>query len=171
MANTPSDMDHALMRRELVSGFSERIDRAQKDLLTRQISKLAVRIRERALGTQKEGQGTPEANMAFLLNATTYDIITDLTFGESANTLEQETDWISFVMPMIKARIASQLVTKHVSQPALRRANKTSIDKLNSSLPSLPQPIQIPKLFRSATIEFYQNNIDALDRRLSLSAD
>ncbi|KAJ6012981.1 hypothetical protein N7522_003336 [Penicillium canescens] len=153
MANTPSDTDHARMRRELVSGFSERSVRMQEGLLIRHISQLVVKIRERALDTQKEGPGTKEANMALLLNATTYDIITDLTFGESANTLEQETDWISFVMPMVKARIASHVATKYVSFFI------TTISSL------------FPVLFPSAAVKFHQSNIAALDRRLGPSAD
>ncbi|KAJ6150089.1 hypothetical protein N7471_001288 [Penicillium samsonianum] len=153
MANTPSDTDHARMRRELVSGFSERSVRAQENLLTRHISQLVVRLRERVLDTQKEGPGTREANMSLLLNATTYDIITDLTFGESANTLEQETDWIGFVMPMVKARITSRVVTKYVSFFV------TTISSL------------FPVLFPSATVKFHQSNIAALDRRLDSSAD
>ncbi|KAJ6094612.1 hypothetical protein N7467_002125 [Penicillium canescens] len=153
MANTPSDTDHARMRRELVSGFSERSVRMQEDLLTRHISQLVVRIRERVLDTQKEGPGTKEANLTLLLNATTYDIITDLTFGESANTLEQETDWIGFVMPMVKARIASRVATKYVSFFI------TTISSL------------FPVLFPSATVKFHQSNIAALDRRLDSSAN
>ena len=112
------------MRRELVSGFSERSVRAQEPLLTRHINQLVLRVRERAIDTQKERVEAKAANLTILLNATTYDIITDLTFGESANTLEQETDWIGFVMPMVKARIASRVATKYVSQPSFRSAEK-----------------------------------------------
>ncbi|KAJ1707748.1 hypothetical protein CA14_004334 [Aspergillus flavus] len=151
LANTPSDDDHARIRRLMVSGFSERGVRAQEEFFTVHIDRLITKIKETVfsrLGTTgTEDQDT--IDLTLLFHATTFDIITDLAFGESADTLQKGTDWISLTMPLARGRIM------HI---------------VASSYSSLIIPIMrklFPGIVPNAAIQYFENTVASLDRRLA----
>jgi cytochrome P450 len=67
--------EHALLRRCLAHGFSDRSMREQQPLIKKYIDLLITRLRERA----KPGN---KVDMAAWYNWTTFDVIGDLAFGE-----------------------------------------------------------------------------------------
>ncbi|RFU33652.1 hypothetical protein B7463_g2674, partial [Scytalidium lignicola] len=92
-----SDADHSRYRRLISHGFSEKAMREQEPVATSYIDLLIQRLRERA----KHG---PQDMVAWY-NWTTFDLIGDLTFGESFDCLEKAVyhPWIEFVFSNIKA--------------------------------------------------------------------
>lgn len=93
--------NHALLRRQMSPGFSERSLREQESIVKGYVDLLIQRLRERcvpARGSEpdrktEEGPPPPASKTAFDMrhwfNYVTYDIIGDLAFGESFNCLEQ----------------------------------------------------------------------------------
>lgn len=106
LANTPNDQDHSRMRRLMAPGFSEKAVRAQENIFRDHIGRLIAKIRD------NEGNGT--IDLTLFLHATTFDIITDSMFGESANTLETGTDWMSLTMPLARGRIVNTVASSYV---------------------------------------------------------
>lgn len=101
--DTPADIinsshaDHARIRRQLSHAFSEKALREQEDLITSYIDLLMVRLSEGA------NKGAP-MDMVKWYNFTTFDIISDLAFGESFHSLENGVyhAWISSVFNNIR---------------------------------------------------------------------
>jgi hypothetical protein len=73
-----SEAEHKLQRKTLSSGFSEKSLREQEPLLLTWATKLRDKLRERALKQDK-------IDFVEFYNFTTFDIMADLTFGESLN--------------------------------------------------------------------------------------
>jgi cytochrome P450 len=68
--------EHALLRRTMAHGFSDRSMREQQPLIKGYIDLLVRRLRERA------EDGKKAVDMAAWYNYTTFDVIGDLAFGE-----------------------------------------------------------------------------------------
>lgn len=98
--------NHALLRRQLSHGFSDKSLRAQEDIIVGYVDLFIRRLRERcvagggAVGEEKDaaaaaaaGAPSPSARTAFdmknWLNFTTFDVIGDLALGESFGCLER----------------------------------------------------------------------------------
>ncbi len=81
VAGMPTDIvnagreEHALLRRTMANGFSERSMRAQQELIGGYIDLLVRRLGEK-------GGGGEVVDMAAWYNYTTFDVIGDLAFGE-----------------------------------------------------------------------------------------
>lgn len=92
-----SDKDHSRYRRLLAHAFSEKALREQEPLITHYVDLLIQRLHENA----KKG---PQ-NMVNWYNFTTFDIIGDLTFGDSFGCLDGSDyhPWVSFLFRSFKA--------------------------------------------------------------------
>ena len=93
--------NHTLLRRQLAHGFSDRAMHNQEPLIGRYADLLIQRLREHCLvkdattgtqDTEKKGQVVEERAEIDIMtwyNWTTFDIISDLAFGEPLGSLEQ----------------------------------------------------------------------------------
>lgn len=96
--------NHALLRRQMSPGFSDRSLREQESIVNGYVDLLIQRLRERCvpaqgseaeLKSEDEGPASPSSasktafDMRHWFNYVTYDIIGDLAFGESFSCLEQ----------------------------------------------------------------------------------
>jgi cytochrome P450 len=73
-----SEPEHKQQRKVLSSGFSEKSLREQEPLLLTWATKLLNKLKERTLRHEK-------VDLVEFFNFTTFDIMADLTFGESLN--------------------------------------------------------------------------------------
>lgn len=90
--NTVDKDEHAMLRRAMAPGFSDRSLRGQEALVNRHIDLLMVRLRENC------GDGKALVDMTKWFGFATFDIIGDLAFGQSFGCLEK-----SEYHPWIKA--------------------------------------------------------------------
>lgn len=92
-----SDKDHSRYRRLLSHAFSEKALREQEPLIKHYIDLLITRLHENATKAPQ--------NMTNWYNFTTFDIIGDLTFGDSFGCLDRSDyhPWISFLFRSFKA--------------------------------------------------------------------
>ncbi|KAG6361272.1 hypothetical protein INS49_009497 [Diaporthe citri] len=93
--------NHALLRRQMSPGFSDRSLREQETIVKGYVDLLIKQLRDRCVPTQSgEDEGKAEGrpphlpcktafDMRHWFNYVTYDIIGDLAFGESFSCLEQ----------------------------------------------------------------------------------
>ncbi|KAK7927301.1 cytochrome p450 [Apiospora marii] len=90
--------DHALLRRQLSHGFSDRSMREQEPIIGPYVDLLIKRLRQRG------GDGGKALNMREWLNWTTFDIIGDLGFGSSFGCLEHSDDhpWVRSITRTVK---------------------------------------------------------------------
>ena len=101
--DTPADIinsthaDHARIRRQLSHAFSEKALREQEDLITGYITLLIDKLSDSAASGTK-------VNMVKWYNFTTFDIVSDLAFGESFYSLKngQYHPWVSSVFNNIR---------------------------------------------------------------------
>ncbi|KAK5167475.1 uncharacterized protein LTR77_007174 [Saxophila tyrrhenica] len=89
---------HKQERKIMSAGFSERSLRDQEPLLKSWATKLGGKLREQAIAGNK-------ADLVKFYNLTTFDIMADLTFGESLNMLENEeyTPWVQTIFAWLSA--------------------------------------------------------------------
>ena len=94
-----NDADHARYRRLLSHAFSERALRQQEYLLLQYIDLLISRL------TEKATSSNPIIDMMQWLNFTTFDIVGDLSLGESFHCLEESRyhGWVSILFAQFKA--------------------------------------------------------------------
>ncbi|ESZ91765.1 cytochrome P450 monooxygenase [Sclerotinia borealis F-4128] len=95
--NVSSDKDHGRYRRLLAHAFSEKALREQEPLIKHYVDLLIKRLHENAANGSQ--------NMVNWYNFTTFDIIGDLTFGESFGCLDGSDyhPWVSFLFRSFKA--------------------------------------------------------------------
>ncbi|KAL2255906.1 hypothetical protein VTK26DRAFT_2501 [Humicola hyalothermophila] len=98
--------EHALLRRTMAHGFSDRSMREQQPLIKGYIDLLIRRLREHG----QEGK-TP-VDMAAWYNFTTFDVIGDLAFGESFGCLENSSyhPWVKAIFEVARAGTVFQTV-------------------------------------------------------------
>lgn len=112
---------HALLRRQLSHGFSDRCMREQEPIIGKYVDLLMRRLRERCVGCDTkvgeassggETEAQPAAgntrepmNMTAWYNWTTFDIIGDLALGEPFGCLEraQYDPWVAAISNMVRA--------------------------------------------------------------------
>ncbi|KAH7306093.1 cytochrome P450 [Rhexocercosporidium sp. MPI-PUGE-AT-0058] len=120
MATVPSDADHSRYRRLLSHAFSDKALQEQAVILKKYVDFLIRRLHENAdRGAQ---------DMVAWYNYTTFDIIGDLTLGESFNCLEDSTlhEWIRTIFKSLKAATLMGTARKF---PALSTALMKMIPK------------------------------------------
>ncbi|PSS02461.1 cytochrome P450 [Coniella lustricola] len=105
--NAPRE-EHGRMRKQLAHGFSEKSMRSQEPIIMRYVNLLMDRLRENSQG------GKSPQDMVKWYNYTTFDIIGDLTFGESFGCLETSHyhPWVTMIFAGIKLGTYSQ-VARH----------------------------------------------------------
>lgn len=90
--------EHQRLRRALAHGFSDSSMRQQEPIMLKHIDMLVDRLR------QESGNGLKNSNMAEWYNWTTFDLSSDLIFGESFHCLETVNyhPWVATIMKTIK---------------------------------------------------------------------
>lgn len=90
--------EHQHIRRALSHGFSDGSMRQQEPLITGYVKLLVERLRQESNGRQQA------QNMAAWYNWTTFDLASDLVFGESFHCLETVNyhPWVAYIMRSIR---------------------------------------------------------------------
>lgn len=140
MVNTPSIPDHSRIRRLFSPAFSDRALKQQESLFQQYTDMLMSKLL--AVG------GRP-IDMTIMFNLTTFDIMAELTFGESLHLLEDSkyTSWVRNMVVHVRALPILQFIKyypllnavfdliepKHIKDN--RRASaQHSIDRVNKRL-------------------------------------
>ena len=94
-----NDADHARYRRLLSHAFSEKALRQQEELIQSYIALLIQRLRTRALSAE-----SAVIDMVQWLNFTTFDLIGDLSLGESFHCLDESRyhPWLSILFTQFR---------------------------------------------------------------------
>lgn len=110
---TETRENHALLRRQLSHGFSEKSLRAQEGIVQGYVNLFISGLRERCVAAAGEGDEGPVAgttktaafDMRHWFNFITFDVIGDLAFGEPFGCLEKGAldDRVSFLENSIQA--------------------------------------------------------------------
>ena len=101
-----NDADHAKFRKALAHAFSEGSLRLQEDLIKGYVDQLIVGLRQRV-------EAGDDVDMMMWYNLTTFDIISDLAFGEPSNCLRngKPPEYITTMMNFIRIVPLIQLMT------------------------------------------------------------
>lgn len=93
-----NDVDHARYRKALAHAFSEKALRDQELLISKYVDLLITKLKKYASSDEP-------VDLATWYNLTTFDLIGDLTFGESFGGLEneQKNEWVDITFDSIKA--------------------------------------------------------------------
>lgn len=93
-----NDADHSRIRRLLANAFSEKALHEQKPLLQKYVDLLIASVRVRAIAGES-------IDISDWLNFTTFDIIGDLSYGESFNCLQSAAyhPWVTILFDFFKA--------------------------------------------------------------------
>ena len=105
---TANDEDHSRYRRLLAHGFSDKALREQEDLIQSYVGKLVDGLKD----TIPKSNG--KANLVDWFNWTVFDIIADLSLGESFKCLEENTyhPWISLLTHGLKSISLAHVTTR-----------------------------------------------------------
>ena len=108
---------HSRMRRSLAHAFSDKALREQEGILQSYIDLLIHRLRDQV------EQGKPEVDMTRWYNYTTFDIITDLCFGEPLYCLRDNEyhSWVYLIFQTVKAFGVRNVVRRYPGLLALSR--------------------------------------------------
>ncbi|GME33397.1 Short-chain dehydrogenase/reductase SDR, partial [Neofusicoccum parvum] len=118
-----NDADHARIRRNLSHAFSEKALVAQDSLIRSHVELLVEKLRDAA-------GNSSSVDMVRMFNFTTFDIMADLTFGESLGLLEKTEyiPWVASIVSAVKAigiiwgiQSAMPLLMPLVKRTVLRR--------------------------------------------------
>ncbi|EFQ25384.1 cytochrome P450 [Colletotrichum graminicola] len=130
--------EHAMLRKQLSPGFSERSLREQEPVIMKYVDLFIQKMREAAKGCQGRGHGDGDETVAgktgnqselkqehpvdltLWYNYVTFDIIGDLAFSESFGCLEGERlhPWVKTLFLMVRTGVALQTAAHF---PMLRR--------------------------------------------------
>ena len=104
--------NHALLRRHLATGFSDRSMRDQEPLIRRYVDLLIARLREHAVDPDRKDEQTGlqaqrPLNMVSWYTWTTFDIIGDLAFAEPFGCLDRVKDdpWIKLIFDSLRSAV------------------------------------------------------------------
>ncbi|KAK8076306.1 cytochrome P450 [Apiospora phragmitis] len=119
---TANGPDHNRARRVLAPAFSERALKQQEPLFRRYADVLVAVLREQA-----EADGAEGVNMVAMFNFCTFDIMSDLTFGEPLGLLEHRkyTPWVE---RMFRSITVLPLVQLTEYNPVLRTHTRDRVD-------------------------------------------
>ncbi|KAK7721711.1 hypothetical protein SLS57_005059 [Botryosphaeria dothidea] len=139
--------EHALLRRALSHGFSDKSMRLQEPLIARYIDLLVARLRERAAPDRP-------LNIMAWYNYTTFDVIGDLAFGEAFGCLEKSDyhPWVKAIFYLAKGGVVMQTA---------------------SFFPGLTALILkcIPESIKKSREEHYALTLAKLERRMALGKE
>ncbi|KAI5865328.1 putative cytochrome P450 [Durotheca rogersii] len=90
--------EHIMLRRALSHGFSDSSMRQQEVIIVKYVKLLVERLREESHGGQRA------LNLATWFNWTTFDLVSDLVFGESFHCLETVNyhPWVENIMKSVR---------------------------------------------------------------------
>lgn len=149
-ANGP---DHSRFRRNFSHAFSDRALRDQQSLICNYVDMLVETLKAKIKKDSKE-----KVNMVRMFNLTTFDIMGDLTFGDSLDLLlgTGDTNWVSAVFSSMKtnalrrlgrywpwtAFIAQNFIPRVLKQQAIAhyKASQARVDKRIDHNPDLKKP-------------------------------
>ena len=114
---TANDADHSRYRRLLGHGFSDKALREQESLIQTYIGNLMDGLKKHIQGS--EGK----ANLVDWFNWTTFDVISDLSFGEPFDCLRDNAyhPWVSLLMSGLKAVSLAHVTTRFPPLESLLR--------------------------------------------------
>ncbi|GME43548.1 Cytochrome p450 protein [Neofusicoccum parvum] len=145
----PDDRRHAEIRKIFSNAFSDRALKLQEDLIMKYVNKLINNIQENI--DQDPGA---KLDLVKLYNFTTFDIMGELTFGESLGLLDQSeySPWVSAIFKNVKA---------------------VTIRTLQQQYPIVRSLVRIfmPRSMQLARQNHYQYSVDRVDRRLGTETD
>ncbi|KAL1616667.1 hypothetical protein SLS54_008234 [Diplodia seriata] len=147
--NTPDAKEHGSLRRIFSNAFSDRALKLQEPLIKRYTDKLIWNMYRLTKENPHDS-----LDMVKLYNFTTFDIISDLTFGEPLGLLEQSsyTPWVAAVFGNIK--------TQHLQRIQL------SFPLLGAALGAL-----IPAALVQQQQEHFAHSAERVNRRLLAKGD
>jgi cytochrome P450 len=111
---TANDETHAYMRRIFAHAFSERALREQEEIFAKHIDTLVAKLHQNA-----RKPDDPAVDMVRWLNFTTFDIMGDLTFGESLGMLDNS-DYIPWVSTLFASMKAATIARALQELPGMR---------------------------------------------------
>ena len=97
---TANEADHSRQRRLMAHAFTAKALKSQEDIIQFYVDLLVRRLQE-----QVQGEAKGVVDMVSWYNYTTFDVVADLTFGESFHCLrdQQYHPWISMVFQVMKS--------------------------------------------------------------------
>ncbi|RYN31170.1 hypothetical protein AA0119_g4748 [Alternaria tenuissima] len=106
------DTNHARVRKIFSPAFSERAIKEQEPLFMKYIDDLVQILKD---GTVSSTTGTATYDVVDLYSFTTFDVMSDLTFGESLHMLKTGTydPWVGTVLGFMKASLRINLINTH----------------------------------------------------------
>lgn len=109
--------NHALLRRLMAHGFSDRSMRGQEPIIGGYVDLLVRRIGERAVDADRKYEGTGllcrrRLDMTAWYNWTTFDIIGDLAFGEPFGSLDRAEahPWVAALQGTVRTAVVVVVV-------------------------------------------------------------
>jgi cytochrome P450 len=111
---TADDETHAYMRRIFAHAFSERALREQEQIFAKHIDSLVAKLHQEAKKSDDAA-----VDMVRWLNFTTFDIMADLTFGESLGMLDNS-DYIPWVSTLFASMKAATIARALQELPGMR---------------------------------------------------
>ncbi|KAF4454251.1 hypothetical protein F53441_3251 [Fusarium austroafricanum] len=99
IVTTKDPLDHSLQRRSLSHAFSTKALRESEEVVQSHVSLLIERL------GQNGGPGTGGVNMSNVFNWLTFDIIGELTFGESFESISnwKASEWVTSILDFMSA--------------------------------------------------------------------
>jgi len=104
--------NHTVLRRQMAHGFSDKSMRGQEPIIGSYVNLLIRRLKERAIDPDRRHPVTGELyrrrlDMTMWYNWTTFDIISDLAFGEPLGCLDRgvQHPWLGAVQGTIKTNV------------------------------------------------------------------
>ncbi|KAF1940511.1 cytochrome P450 46A1 [Clathrospora elynae] len=112
--NTPDNTEHSRLRKIFFPAFSERALTQQEPLFTKYVDQLVKVLKAGIAKSNNEGEEA-SFDMVRLYNFTTFDIMGDLTFGESLHMLTgaEYDPWVREVFDFIKTAVISNAFEAH----------------------------------------------------------
>lgn len=110
--------NHAVLRRQMAHGFSDKSMRGQEPIIGSYVNLLIQRLREHAIDPNRRDPMTGEPckrrlNMTKWYNWTTFDVIGDLAFGEPFGCLDraQEHPWVEALQGAIRTNVVGLTIS------------------------------------------------------------
>ena len=143
--------EHSELRRAIAPAFSDRALKAQEPLFQRYSDSLVANIKK---SLAKDGGQEAHVGIVKLLNFTTFDIMSDLTYGEALGLLESSeyTPWVALIFKAISILPIIQLIQYYPMTQALYKALET-------------------KSMKQAGLEHFQHSANRLRQRLAKGSD
>jgi cytochrome P450 len=143
------DDDHSRQRKIFTPAFSDRALKKQEPLFVKYADKLAMRLKESILD-----QPDLKLDMVKMYNFTTFDVMADMTFGESLHMLDKaEYDpWVSTIFASLKIETYFNIM---MSYPWLWRTFKK----------------YVPESVNKKRMDHFKHSVDRVSKRLEKGRD